>query len=84
MDVQTIELDCAPGSPRPDDLIKGVLKDTPLNLEEHFEEEVPKSFGNWTFIVKKEFTEMYLEHRATFKERITDLYNNGQVRYASW
>jgi len=84
MDNQTIELDCAPGAPRPGDLIEGVLKDTPLNLEEHFEEDIPKSFGNWTFIVKEEFTDLYLEHKSLFKERITNLYNSGQVRYASW
>tara|TARA_R110000772_G_scaffold70078_1_gene154383 strand:- start:328 stop:582 length:255 start_codon:yes stop_codon:yes gene_type:complete len=84
MNQQTIELDCAPGGMRPGDLIEGVLVDTPLKLEEHFEKDIPKSFGNWTFIVKEEFTDLYLEHTVSIKEKITNLYTSGYVRYASW
>ena len=55
-----------------------------VRIAAFFEEDIPKSFGNWTFIVKEEFTDLYLEHKSLFKERITNLYNSGQVRYASW
>jgi hypothetical protein len=80
----TIELDCPPGFPRPGDLIGGVLEGTGLTLEDHFEEDVPKSFGNWTYVLKKEYISLYEEARPKIKERVHDLYNRGRIRYGSW
>jgi len=83
----TIELDCAPGSPRPGDLFPGVLNETPLT-EEDFEC-VSKSFGCWTWQLKedepdKERSKLYEENKPTYSERIKKLYGDGKVRYASW
>lgn len=79
-DVQTIELDCAPGTPRPGDLIGGVIKG--LGLES--KEPVAKFFGNWTWDYSDVPKEKWEKIRPTLKARITELYNEGFIRYGSW
>lgn len=44
--VHTIELDCPPGSPRPDDLLPSVIEGTGLPIVEASS----RFFGNWTFV----------------------------------
>lgn len=78
----TIELDCAPGCPRPDTYLPRVLKGTgidpdKLTLAGQF-------FGNWTWVVPEELDARYAEVRPTVKKRIEDLYNQGAIRYGSW
>ena len=79
----TIELDCPPGKPRPDDLLPGILKDTPLTPEDF--EITSKVFGNWTFVLKDDKnSDVYVFNQPTYKERIEKLYKEGKLRYASW
>ena len=76
----TIELDCAPGNPRPGDLLTGVLKDTDITLGET----CSRVFGNWVWDVPEDQTEKYETVRDLVKERITKLYHRGLIRYGSW
>lgn len=76
----TIELDCAPFTPRPDAYLPGVLEGTGLALGEP----VAKLFGNWTWLVPVDQTALYEQHRELIKERITKLYHEGAIRYGSW
>lgn len=74
-----IDLDCAPGTPRPDVYLPAVLEGTGLPVREA----KSKFFGNWTFY----YTDMPMEFVAAkpvLKQRITDLYNRGCIRYGSW
>lgn len=77
---KTIELDCAPGSPRPGDLIEGVIKDTGL------ESKAPSSalFGNWTWSYPEVSDERWAEIQKITKPRIVALYHGGTIRYGSW
>jgi hypothetical protein len=80
---RSIELDCAPGSPRPDDLFPGVIADT--GLEEEDFEIVSKVFGNWEFALKnKSKIKEFDEAKSTFEKRVTALYKSGKIRYGSW
>lgn len=78
--MQTIELDCAPGTPRPGDLIGGVLEGTGLEAGEP----VSTFFGNWTweFDVSQERWEG--EVQPVIRPRIEELYHGGVIRYGSW
>lgn len=80
MAVQTIELDCEPGYPRPSDLIGDVIKGTGLPTREH----VSASFGNFTWEYNDIPEEEWLKVKPVLKERITALYNRGTIRYGSW
>lgn len=80
MAVQTIELDCAPGYPRPGDLIDGVIKDTGLSAREP----VSKFFGQWTWDYSDVPQEEWKRIQPTLKTRVTKLYNDGLIRYGSW
>lgn len=77
---QSIELDCAPGYPRPGDLIADVIKD--LGLPER--DPVSKFFGNWKWSYQDIPAEKWLQIQPTLKERVTKLYNSGVIRYGSW
>jgi hypothetical protein len=78
--MQTIELDCAPGNPRPGDLIEGVIKDTGLPVREP----VAKFFGQWTWDYRDIPEEQWLKAKPILKERISALYYQGAIRYGSW
>lgn len=78
----TIELDCAPGYPRPDDLLPGVLKDTGVTIDPQATS--VRFFGNWEWIVPTSQEEAYAKARDTIKARITALYHSGTIRYGSW
>lgn len=77
---QVIQLDCAPGSPRPGDLIGGVIKGLRLPKREA----VSKFFGNWMWEFNDVPEKRWLKVKPVLKERITDLYNNGLIRFGSW
>ena len=78
----TIELDCAPGAPRPDTYIKDVLEGTGLPVREP----VSKVFGNWTwdFSDIEGIEERWPEIQKLTKPRVTELFNSGRIRYGSW
>lgn len=78
----TIELDCSPGGPRPDELLPKALEGTEL-IPNDFEI-VSKSFGNWTFELDESKEDLYDTHRDTIKNNIKYLYDKGYIRYGSW
>jgi len=78
----TVEIDCPPGSPRPDDLFPGVLSGTPLTPEDF--DLVGKFFGNFTWELKKGKEHLYPVAKPVVKSRIEALYHSGQIRYGSW
>lgn len=78
--MKTIELDCPPGSPRPGDLIEGVIKDTGLELREA----VSRFFGNWQWDYSDVSDDIWARAQPVLCERITNLYNSGVIRYGSW
>lgn len=78
----SIELDCAPGSMRPGDLIEGVIEGTGITLD-------PKKpngmfFGNWEWVIPEAQNAAYEKAKDIIRERITKLYNAGVIRYGSW
>jgi hypothetical protein len=77
---QTIELDCAPGNPRPGDLLPGVLEGTGIPVREA----VSKLFGNWTFDYSDIPADQWEKAKPIIKARIEALYHAGRIRYGSW
>lgn len=80
MSEQTIELDCAPFTARPDSYIGGVIAGTGLPKREP----VSKFFGNWVWDYSDIDPAEWVRIQPTLKERITKLYNSGAIRYGSW
>ena len=78
--MQTIDLDCPPGSPRPGDLIEGVIEGTGLP----FRKESSTFFGNWTWVYDDIDSEVWSKAKPVLAKRITKLYNDGVIRYGSW
>jgi hypothetical protein len=79
-DPQTIELDCQPGSLRPDELIEDVIKGTGLEVRDT----VSRFFGCFTWDYSDVDPETWKEIRPTLGKRITRLYEHGVIRYGSW
>jgi hypothetical protein len=79
-EIQTIELDCAPGPTRPGDLIESIIKDTGLELRD------PASmlFGNWIWDYNDVDPEVWKSIQPALEERIRNLYSSGAIRYGSW
>jgi len=78
--MQTIELDCQPGYPRPGDLIEKVLEGTGLTVPET----TSRMFGNWKWAFPDVPPERWKEIQAIVKPRIEALYRGGVIRYGSW
>ena len=77
---QTLELDCRPGTPRPGDLIAGVIKGTGLDKRET----VFRFFGSWVWDYSDIAEEKWLQIQPIIEERIKKMYKNGLIRYGSW
>lgn len=80
MSEQTIELDCPPGFPRPDDLIDGVIEG--LSLPKRAP--IGKFFGNFTWDYSDIDPEVWAAAKPILKERIEALFHRGVIRYGSW
>jgi hypothetical protein len=81
--VYSIELDCAPGGTRPDDLFPSVLAET--GLEEKDFEIVSKFFGNWEWkLTNKAKFDTYKKVKNDIAAKIKELHNKGTIRYGSW
>lgn len=78
----SIELDCAPGNPRPGDLLPGVLEGTGVTL--NVEDTVSRFFGNWEWQIPADQEPAFVASRELIKQRITQLYGAGLIRYGSW
>lgn len=77
---QIIELDCAPGFPRPNTVLEDVLKNTGIPVKQP----VSTVFGNWTWDYSDVPAEVWKEKQPIIKERITEAYGRGRIRYGSW
>ncbi len=78
----SIELDCAPGSPRPCQFLPQLLEGTGIVLDAQH----PTSmfFGNWVWVIPIEQNEAYEKVKPLIKKRIEELYHHGKIRYGSW
>jgi hypothetical protein len=81
-ETNTVEIDCPPGTPRPDDLFPDVIKGTGLAVEDF--DLVSKVFGNFTWELKAQKNDLYKKAKNTIGERIKALYSQGKIRYGSW
>lgn len=55
--MKTIELDCPPGNPRPDDLLPLVIEGTGLTTDDF--QITSRVFGNWTFELKADKNDIF-------------------------
>lgn len=79
-----IEIDCAPGSARPDSILTMVLCSINSDLTLNDFVQTGCFFGEWTFVLKKGKEIAYLAHKEEFGKCFKDLHSNGVIRYASW
>ena len=77
---QTIVLDAPPFSTRPDELLLIALKGTSLAPREAN----TRIFGAWEFDYSDIDSETWNVARKVLQENITELYNQGLIRYGSW
>lgn len=79
-----LEIDCQPGSARPDTILALVLgaANTPLTSKDF--KVTGKLFGEWTFVVKEDKEEEYAEARKKIGEQLKILNAQGAIRFASW
>lgn len=80
--VKTIELDCAPCTPRPDTYIAGVLEGTGIELGDKQPE--TKLFGNWEWNFDEVPDDVWNAANPIIGERIKKLDAQGKIRYGSW
>jgi putative aminopeptidase FrvX len=81
-DQLSIELDCAPMTPRPSQYFSASIKDTELKRECFVC--TGRAFGMWTFSIKNEFAQLFRVSKPQLKKNIEELYNAGKIRYGSW
>lgn len=77
---QTIEIGCPPGNPRPGDLLPGVLKDTGIPVKES----ASRCFGDWGWDYSEISSQVWDAANPIIEKRLSELYNKGVIRYASW
>lgn len=77
---QSIEIDCAPMTPRPDTYIGLVLFETGIEVVEP----VSKLFGNWKWNFNHIDEEVWDKAQPVIAERIKTLHESGKIRYGSW
>lgn len=82
--VGELEIDCAPGSARPDAILKMILSsiDTDLTFDDF--KLTHCCFGEWTFRYKKAKEAIYKEARPKIGEQLKTLTAEGAIRYAHW
>lgn len=78
----TIEIDCAPLTPRPDTWFKLICQEIGMSEDEF--QLTNKFFGEWTWKVKPESIERYKVQQQKVGEILKDLNKKGNIRYGSW
>lgn len=78
--MESIELDCPPGYPRPGDLIAGVIAGTGLPESEP----VFMFFGCWAWEYDVPREKWEREIQPVIRPRIQALHSSGVIRYGSW
>ncbi len=77
-----IVIDCAPGSMRPDDILKLVLDNTDLTSSDFTI--TSKFFGEWTFVLDESKNDIYNTHKHDIGETMKNMNHNGLIRYGEW
>ena len=80
----TISIDCAPGTPRPDSYIKGIIAGTGLPQENLDQLITSRFFGEWTWQFKDISEDIWLNAEPLIATRLTELYYSDRIRYADW
>lgn len=78
----SIEIDCAPCTPRPDTILPYALKDTELTVDDF--KKVSTFFGNWTYVPFESKDEVYAKFQPTIRKNLNEAYDQGKCRYCSW
>jgi len=78
----SIEIDCAPGLPRPDTHFNNMCEICELDIS--WFKSPTKFFGNWEWKVNPEYNSQYIKKQKEIQTYLTDLYIYSNVRYASW
>lgn len=76
----TVEIDCAPGTARPDSYFRVICED--LGIE--YFEPVSRLFGNWTWVMPDLTEEQKKVYDEFVGNYLKGLYERGRIRYASW
>lgn len=84
MATYSIEIDCAPFTPRPDAYIGAVLEGSGLTPDDF--NTGPPFFGcqAWALKEGEERAKQFAIYQPVFKQRVTSLYEAGKIRYGSW
>ncbi len=77
-----IEIDCAPFTPRPNEILREVLSGTAMTIDDF--DIVAKFFGEWTFRVHEDKKNLYTSIKDLVGTRLTQAYHCGRIRYAMW
>lgn len=86
-----IEIDCPPGYTRPDVYFNSIIDSLNNHQNDAIKEfsktlkhlePVSKRFGNWVWEIDAK--DLHSELQNIFKVKLTNIYNKGGVRYASW
>lgn len=81
-----IEIDCAPGTPRPNSYLGPALRMIDYNYGDTLPKYNNSFFGNWTWDLTDEVPEDYSpnEHTNALREYFVDLDEKGLTRYSTW
>ena len=90
-----IEIDCAPGGTRPQtyfDNIAKLLSNNDNKIISEFGKKIEKKtpisakFGSWDWVIELNESENSLKSNIQdiFKTELTNLFNCGAIRFASW
>lgn len=78
-----IIIDCPPGSKRPDDMLKAIILQTQLSIDDFTT--TSKTFGSWTFELKnKNKINDFIISIPIFEKELNLFHKNGSIRYAEW
>ena len=78
--LQFIVLDCAPGLPRPGDLLPAALEGTTLQVQSP----VGRFFGEWTWDYSHVPEQEYKDNVDQLSANIRKLHRDGEIRFGSW
>ena len=77
-----IIIDCLPLQRILNNILEDILSYTKLNINDF--KITSKSFGEWTFKLYIDKNNEYLEELDNIIGKLTDNYNNGNIRYAEY